>query len=266
MDMPLTILLHSSKTMRASPSVKAARPPQLQHQAREIAAHLKALSPEAIAKSMHVSAALADKTHKLIADWSDAPQKQSLAIDCFVGDIYSGLRASELSADDRDYADNTLRILSGLYGIIRPYDGICAYRLEMAYRLPDLKFANLYTYWGDAIANTLPKEGTVVNVSSVEYTKAVLPFIDKERVITPQFLTINPKTGEPAFVVVHAKIARGAFARWLITSRTTNIAEFSKFNDIGYRYDKQLSNPTEPVFVCQTFGGSGLSMRLDLQG
>jgi cytoplasmic iron level regulating protein YaaA (DUF328/UPF0246 family) len=136
----------------------------------------------------------------------------------------------------------------------------------MAYRLPDLKFANLYKYWGDAIAKTLPTAGPVVNVSSVEYTKAVLPFINKERVITPRFLTANPKTGEPAFVVVHAKIARGAFARWLITSRTTNIAGFSEFSDIGYRYDKQLSSPTEPVFVCQTFGGIGLSMRLGLQG
>ncbi|HMI09009.1 MAG TPA: YaaA family protein [Candidatus Saccharimonadales bacterium] len=263
MDMPLTILLHSSKTMRPSTQTQPLHRPLLGKQAKEIGIYLKTLSPEEIAKCMHVSSTLAGKTHKLIADWSDSPGRQSIAIDSFVGDIYSGLRASELSKSDRDYADKTLRILSGLYGVIRPYDGICSYRLEMAYRLPDPKFTNLYAYWSDAIARCLPTEGTIVNVSSVEYTKAVLPLMDSNRVITPRFLTADPKTGDPAFVVVHAKIARGAFARWLITSRTTNIAKFSEFSDIGYRYNKQLSTPSGPVFVCQTFGGIGLSMRLD---
>jgi cytoplasmic iron level regulating protein YaaA (DUF328/UPF0246 family) len=262
MDTSLTILLHSSKTMRSPTQARPLRQPLLDRQAKEIGTYLKTLSPEEIAKYMHVSSALAGKTHKLIADWSDSPDKQSIAIDSFVGDIYSGLRASELSEDDRGYADQTLRILSGLYGVIRPYDGICSYRLEMAYRLPDPKFTNLYAYWGDAIAKCLPTEGPVVNVSSIEYTKAVLPFIDSTRIITPRFLTVNPTTGDPTFVVVHTKIARGAFARWLITSRTTNIAKFSKFSDIGYTYNKQLSTPSEPVFVCQTFGGIGLSMRL----
>ena len=262
MNPPLTILLHSSKTMRLSPSKTALRSPQLINQAAALGSYLKTLSPKQIEKSMHVSPALAGKTHQLIETWSLDPKEQSLAIDSFVGDIYSGLRASELSKDDRDYADKTLGILSGLYGIIRPYDGILPYRLEMAYKLPSPKFSKLYTYWGETIAKCLPSEGPVVNVSSVEYTKAVLPFIDNERVITPRFLTIDPKTGEPVFVVVLAKIARGAFARWLITSRVANIAEFRKFSDIGYVYNEKLSSPHEPVYVCQTFGGIGLSMRL----
>jgi cytoplasmic iron level regulating protein YaaA (DUF328/UPF0246 family) len=258
----ITILLHSSKTMKHRPSDRALREPLLIEEANKIASYLKTLSSEELKKYMHISASLADKTHVLIEKWKAEPNHQSLALDSFVGDIYSGLRASELSKEDRDYADKTLKILSGLYGVVRPYDGISPYRLEMAYKFAKPPFDNLYRFWGDKIAKCLPKEGPIINVSSVEYTKAVLPFIDNFRVITPIFLTVDPKTNKPAFVVVHAKIARGAFARWLITSRITDPAKFSEFNDIGYKFDEGLSSPAEPVFVCQTFGGIGLSQRL----
>lgn len=258
----MIILLHSSKTMK-SPGLEGHnyRAPELITHSQELAAYLKTLAPNQLTKAMHVSAALATKTHATLQDWNTEPRKQSLAIDSFVGDIYSGLRASELSKADRDYADTTLRILSGLYGIIRPYDAIMPYRLEMGYRLPDAPYSNLYAFWGKLIAATLPKEGPVVNASSAEYTKAVLPFVDPTRVITPKFLTVDPKSGEPTFVVVHAKIARGAFARWLITSRVTDPADFIGFNDIGYKYDKTLSTSEGPAFVCREFLGKGLSMR-----
>jgi cytoplasmic iron level regulating protein YaaA (DUF328/UPF0246 family) len=259
----ITILLHSSKTMKHRLISQPLRRPQLLHATTELAAYIKTLSASDLKKTMHVSSALAEKTRGVMKAWDADSAHQSLAVDSFVGDIYSGLRASELSKEDRDYADQTLHILSGLYGVIRPYDGISPYRLEMAYKFDEPPFNNLYTFWGDEIAKTLPSGGPIVNVSSVEYTKAVLPFVDSSRVITPKFLTVDPKTKEPTFVVVHAKIARGAFARWLITSKITDPARFSEFNDIGYIYDKSLSTPTEPVFVCQTFGGIGLSMRLN---
>lgn len=258
----ITILLHSSKTMKHRISDKPLRRPQLLEEAVQLAAYLKTLPADTLKKAMHVSPSLAEKTHELMENWGSEPSDQSLAIDSFVGDIYSGLRASELSREDRDYADHTLKILSGLYGVIRPYDGISPYRLEMAYKFNEPPFNNLYTFWDDKIAKCLPKDGPIVNVSSVEYTKAVLPFVDESRVITPRFLTVDPKTKKPVFVVVHAKIARGAFARWLITSKITEPARFSEFRDIGYTFDKSLSTPAEPVFVCQTFGGIGLSMRL----
>lgn len=258
----ITILLHSSKTMKHRLTDKSLRQPQLLPEAEELIRYLQTLSIEELKKSMHISTPLAQKTHTLTASWDTVSTHQSLALDSFVGDIYSGLRASELSKEDRDYADKTLKILSGLYGVIRPYDGISPYRLEMAYKFSKPPYDNLYTFWGDKIAKCLSSDGPIVNVSSVEYTKAVLPFIDTSRVITPRFLTADPRTKQPAFVVVHAKIARGAFARWLITSKITDPARFSEFSDIGYRFDKSLSSPTEPVFVCQTFGGIGLSMRL----
>jgi len=259
----MIILLHSSKTMRSSDPVPSSlRTPELLDKATTLARYLKTLSAPQLARHMHLSAALAAKTHALIADWSPASQKQSVALDSFVGDIYSGLRADSLSPDDRAYADETLRILSGLYGSIRPLDGICPYRLEMGYVLPDPTYKNLYTFWGTAIAEALPDAGVIVNVSSLEYTKAVLPYVDPARVVTPKFMTIDPKTGRPVFVVVHAKIARGAFARWLIVTRATDTTDLTAFHDIGYAYDPALSSPAEPVFVCREFGGKGLSMRL----
>jgi cytoplasmic iron level regulating protein YaaA (DUF328/UPF0246 family) len=259
----MIILLHSSKTMRSSPdeSVRL-RPPRLLEKAERLDTYLKTLSPAQLEKVMGISTALAKKTHALIAAWTTEPKRQSLAIDSFLGDIYSGLQAPSFSTDDRDYADQTLYILSGLYGIIRPYDGICPYRLEMGYQLPDPAFASLYKYWGDSIASCLPKKGLIVNLAAEEYAKTITPFVDASRLIVPKFLTVSPQSGEPAFVVVHAKIARGAFARWLITSRIDDAQALSEFHDLGYRFDQKLSTAGSPVFVCQVFGGKGLSIRL----
>lgn len=254
--------------MRQSPYAgKPLRPPLLLEKAQQLAEYLKTLSPAQLAKSMSISAALAEKTHALIADWTADPAQQSLAIDSFVGDIYSGLHANDLSPDDRDYADQTLRILSGLYGIISPYDGIYPYRLEMGYRLPDPAFASLYAYWGDSIAACLPPEGLIVNLASEEYAQTVTRFVDTngpgaDRIVAPKFLTMDPKTGKPGFVVVHAKIARGAFARWLITNRIQDVSALPQFDDLGYRYFRDLSSAGSPTFVCETFGGKGLSIRL----
>jgi cytoplasmic iron level regulating protein YaaA (DUF328/UPF0246 family) len=254
------ILIHSSKTMRSNRSDSPLRMPVFLKEAEQLATYLKSLSPAAIAKAMHISPALAAKTKATIDSWQ--PQGYSAAIDSFIGDIYSGLRAQEFSGEERGYADSVLWILSGLYGFLHPNDGIAPYRLEMGYRFDDPKFSNLYTFWGTKIAKQLPRKGIIVNVSSVEYTKAILPFVGQTRVITPNFLTVNPKTGEPGFTAVHAKIARGAFARWLITTRITDPKRFNEFTDLGYSYDKKRSTLNAPVFICKEFKGIGLSIRL----
>jgi len=257
----LIILLHSSKTMRSNGGASAElQQPVFIAEAKQLNGLLRKLTDEQLEKAMHVSPALSAKTRATISEWS--PNGQTPAIDAFIGDIYSGLRAQELSRDDRDYAQRVLWILSGLYGYLRPYDGISPYRLEMGYKLPGAPFKNLYDFWGEKLAGQLPEQGTVVNASSVEYTKAVLPFVGAERVVTPNFLTVNPKTGEPSFTAVHAKIARGAFARWLITSRITAPEEFRQFNDLGYRFDAARSTKNAPAFICEQFGGIGLSIRL----
>jgi uncharacterized protein len=259
----MIILLHTSKTMRHSPGDgQPLRPPLLLDKARELARYLKTLSPNQLVQVMKISPALAEKTHALLAAWTDTPAEQSLAVDSFSGDIYSGLHANDLPPEDRDYADQSLFILSGLYGIIRPYDGIYPYRLEMGYRLPEPKFSNLYKYWGNSIASCLPAQGPIINLAADEYTRTVTRFVDPARMVSPRFLTVSPKTGKPTFVVVHAKIARGAFARWLITNRVRDVSELVKFDELGYGYDKAISTSESPAFVCETFEGKGLSIRL----
>ncbi|MDQ7904123.1 YaaA family protein [Phytohabitans sp. ZYX-F-186] len=258
----MIILMHSSKTMR--PPTSGPPPtgtPALLDRAEELVAYLRTLSPAELARFMKVSGDLADKVRDLYAEWSTKPDRQAPAAATFVGDIYSGLRVDTFTAADRAYADRHLRVLSGLYGILRPFDGISPYRLEMGYRLPPGPYANLYRFWGTAIAEQLPAKGRIVNLAANEYSRTVLPHVDAARVVTPRFLTRDPASGQAKFVVVHAKIARGAFARWLVTGRVGDGA-IREFADIGYSYDEVSSTGSEPAFVCDEFGGKGLSVRL----
>ncbi len=247
--------MHSSKTMRLpSSGTRPSGTPVLIDRAAELIGRLRALTPAHLARAMTISAELAARTRAQYDDWTAEPTAP--AAETFVGDIYSGLRVDSFGPADRRYADAHLRILSGLYGILRPFDGIQPYRLEMGYRLPDL---NLYRFWGGAIAEQLPAEGRIVNLAAAEYSRTVTRYVDADRVVTPKFLTVDGQTGQPKFVVVHAKIARGAFARWMVTTRATDLTGFA---DIGYAYDKALSSQREPVYVCERFGGKGLSVRL----
>jgi cytoplasmic iron level regulating protein YaaA (DUF328/UPF0246 family) len=249
--------------MRTRSSHTTLQLPALLAKAQQLAAELQQYTPTQLAAVMHTSPALADKTHQQFAAWSATANTATPAMDSFVGDIYSGLQASSFSEAERAYANDHLRILSGLYGILRPLDGIVPYRLEMGYRLLHEPFKNLYTFWGDTIARQLPTDEIIVNVAAVEYSKTISPYVSPDRIITPKFLTRDPKTNEPAFVVVHAKIARGAFAHWMIRHRIDDAAQLRTFSDIGYSYDTASSTPLEPVFICSDFGGKGLSMRLE---
>lgn len=257
----IRILLHSSKTMRIPAAVTPPLgTPQLIERAKELAAEYQALDTAAISQLMAVSAKKAEEVQVAFKHWDTDINKQVPAIDAFIGDIYSGLQVQSWSTDDRVYAHDRLLILSGLYGGLRACDGVMPYRLEMAYKRPS--GASLYEYWGDTVAKTIPaRTAHIINLSAVEYTKAVLPYLDLP-VITPKFLTISPKTGEPTFVTVHAKIARGAFASWLIKNRIDDVSDITNFLSLNYSYDESLSTPEQPVFVCQEFGGIGLSVRL----
>ena len=236
--------------------------PALLSQAQELIEYIQSLSTEVLASSMHLSGKKAIETWQRMKYWSVEPDVNLPAIDAFLGDIYSGLQTQSFDQSDRDYANTHLLILSGLYGGLRALDSVAPYRLEMGYRLPDERYRNLYKFWGDRIARLLPVETSlIVNLSAVEYTKVILPHVAAP-VVTPKFLTENSKTNKPTFVVVHAKIARGAFAHWLVTKRINDPARLVDFMELGYRYDAALSTPEEPVFVCREFGGLGLSVRL----
>ena len=236
--------------------------PLLLDKADKLARYLMTLSPDQIMQSMKVSTPMALRTQQLLQAWSTDPSLQRPAIDAFLGDIYSGLQVSRFSPADREYANEHLYILSGLYGILRALDDIMPYRLEMGYRLPDQPYASLYSFWGNALASVLPAEEPIINLTAVEYTKALLPYLKKRSVISPKFMTTHPDTGQPVFVTVHAKIARGAFAHWLIVNRVSDLEQLKDFTDLGYSYAESLSTATIPVFVCDHFEGIGLSVRL----
>lgn len=259
----MLILLHTSKTMHQLDSdYGTGFAPPLVKQSRQLASYLAGLSTTQLQTSMNINQKLAAEVHVTMQAWNDAMSNQRSAIFSFAGDIYSGLQVQTWSPDDLTYAQQHLRILSGLYGILRPLDGIMPYRLELGYRLPDKPYRNLYAFWGDKPAATLPKTDIIIDLAAKEYSKLVLPYTGNTRVVSPKFLTISPKTGEPTFVVVHAKIARGAFAAWLVKNRIEDASKLRKFSELGYKYDDALSTGNEPVFVCHEFGGIGLSVRL----
>jgi cytoplasmic iron level regulating protein YaaA (DUF328/UPF0246 family) len=236
--------------------------PKLLSYAQELASFMQSLSVADIQSAMKLSKSMATKTQQLLASWTTDQRSQTPAIDAFLGDIYSGLQVKIFSPADRTYANQHLYILSGLYGVLRALDSITPYRLEMGYRFTRAPYSNLYTFWGNTIAACIPIDQPIINLSADEYTKAVLPHLPNVQVIAPRFLTIDPVSKEPKFVVVHAKIARGAFARWLIQERITDLDKLKSFSDLGYSYDSKLSTPQIPVFVCEQFQGLGLSVRL----
>lgn len=260
----MIILIHTSKTMRPAETntCDTLGVPVLIDKARELSIYAKSLSVREIEKMMHISQKLTGITRELTQGWTSDALQQRAAVDSFLGDIYSGLQISHWSENDRLYANEHLRILSGLYGILKPLDGIYPYRLEMGYKLPGTAYKDLYNFWGESIARTLPKDDMVIDLSAVEYGKTVTKYIAIGRVISPRFLTISPKTGEPVFVVVHAKIARGAFASWMIRNRIDAVEHLKQFNEIGYEYSEAVSTLAVPVFVCKAFKGIGLSVRL----
>ena len=234
--------------------------PVFEAQANELTDYLQELTLEQYQKVMHISEKLAIEVEDLYLERLEQPL--TAAVETFRGDIYSGLRALEWTDADKDFAQKHLKVLSGLYGVLRPYDGIQPYRLELGYRLPEGPYKNLYSFWSDRVAEALPFDGPIINVTSDEYAKVVLPFLDPSRIITPVFLSQKEAGKEPVFVVVHAKIARGAYARWLIQRGLSTVDQLEMFNDLGYVFDAERSSPKQPVYVCQQFGGIGLSQRL----
>ncbi|WP_299651323.1 peroxide stress protein YaaA [uncultured Tateyamaria sp.] len=171
----------------------------------------------------------------------------------FAGDTYQGLDAATLSNDDVTYAQDHLRILSGLYGLLRPLDAIQPYRLEMGSRLKTRRGTSLYDYWRTDLAKTLNTQaeqvGTdmLVNCASQEYFGAVPEMALKLQLITPAFM--EDKGQGPKIVSFFAKRARGAMARHIIQNRVTDIDGVRNFNADGYVYKSDLSTDAKPVFV-----------------
>lgn len=235
--------------------------PVFNDQASQLLNFLKSLSLERIQQIMKVSKAVAAK---VIAELkTDGSYQQSPAVFSFLGDIYSGLQAQTFSLEDLAFAQKNLIILSGLYGFLKPLDLIKHYRLEPAYKLTGFSEPNLYEFWGSKIADYLPQNDFILNLSSNEYFKLIAAHLPKNlTIISPVFLSLDPKTKQPKFTAVHAKVARGAYASWAVKTKLEDPTQIKNFNLLGYIYSKELSSPGQPTFVCTEFGGKGLSLRL----
>lgn len=258
----MKILLHSSKTMKPeSTTIHELTTPQFINEAVYINQTLRSLDESQLASLMSITTTLAGKVKERIGLWDSEPKGSAAAL-TFRGDIYSGLSAGQWDRDDAAFAQDNLLIMSGLYGLLKPFDGIKPYRLEMGYKLQLPGDLRLDRFWEKQLARKLDIDDTYINLTAKEYFMVVESQLKESCVISPKFLTVNNKTGAPTFVTVHAKIARGSFANWLIKNKVNDPKNITDFNYLNYAYDQSLSMSTEPVFVCREFGGLGLSIRL----
>ena len=219
--------------------------------AEALAGVARGLSHDDLRALMSISPALAELNAKRFADFGTQPVKAAAL--AFAGDTYLGLEAHTLDDDEMAWAQNHLRILSGLYGVLRPMDAIEPYRLEMGSRLKTEKGKSLYDYWGARLAEALNDQAAavgskvLVNCASNEYFGAVDRGALAIPVITPVFKDI--KEGRPRIVSFFAKKARGAMARYVVQNRLTAATDLQGFSAGGYRYAADVSDSETMVFM-----------------
>ena len=256
----LTILSPAKKLDFESESLReAGTTPEFAAAAAEIAGVAGALTLDHIQGMMKLSDKLAVLTHGRFADFEAGGEgsRGRQAVFAFRGDAYLGLDAETLSDDDIDYAQDHLRILSGLYGMLRPRDMIQAYRLEMATKLRNPRGRDLYAYWKDDLAKAVNEavnrsfngavEPILVNLASKEYFGAIDAAALKARVITPHFKEI--KEGVPKIMSFFAKKARGMMTRFIISNRIEDPEGLKDFAEAGYAFNPVLSGDDELVFT-----------------
>ncbi len=214
---------------------------------------IRPYTPADIAALMKLSDKLSTLNVERYQEWQKEhnTSNSKQAVFTFMGDVYTGLDAYSLNAEDINYAQNHLRILSGLYGLLQPLDLIQAYRLEMGIKLKNPKGDNLYHFWKSIIADQLNQEldndELLINLASNEYFKSVDTKTLNHSVISPVFL--DEKNGQYKVISFYAKKARGLMARYLIESRSTSYNDLIAFNYSGYQYDEQQSTQNAPVFI-----------------
>jgi len=250
-------LLSPAKKLNFDPAATSldVTAPVLKKDMVELAKVAKTQSASDLKKLMHISDNLAELNAERFKAFnldgkSNSAKPAGLTFD---GDVYWGLEAKSMSDKDLAYAQDHLRILSGLYGVLRPMDAIQAYRLEMGTKLATKRGKSLYEFWGSTIAETLNSDldghddPTIVNLASNEYFKTVDKKIMTHPVITANFL--NVKDGKARALMYYAKFGRGLMARWIMQSRIDRAEGLKDFNLDGYKLDKKASSETELVFT-----------------
>ena len=215
---------------------------------------LRTFEPFEVASLMKISDKLADLNHKRYVEWRNKPaeSKTRPAALAFKGDVYQGLEAESFNDNDLKFAQRHLRILSGLYGLLRPLDVIQPYRLEMGTKLKTSKGQNLYDYWGTKLTTGLnealkeSKEGTLVNLASNEYFGAVQPKLLEGSLLNIGFK--EKRNGQLKFVSFSAKKARGLMAKFIIKERLKNPNDLKNFDLEDYKFNEKLSSELDWTF------------------
>ncbi|OOZ40388.1 hypothetical protein BOW53_07920 [Solemya pervernicosa gill symbiont] len=253
----MLIVISPAKTLdyETAPKTKTFTTPDLLDDSQLLIDRARNLSELDIAELMKVSMKLADLNFERFHDWHTpfTAENAKQALLAFKGDVYTGLDAESFKAADFKFAQKHLRILSGLYGLLRPLDLMQPYRLEMGRSLDTSRGKNLYQFWGDTITNELSKalkkqgDETLINLASNEYFKAVRPKRLEGRIITPHF---KERKGDGYKVIgVHAKKARGLMSRFIIQNRLSETEALRDFAQEDYLFNESLSNESDWVFT-----------------
>lgn len=252
----MIILLSPAKTMNFDAGDwPAPTKPHFLKEAREVATAARALSPARLKSMMSISDQLAALNHQRFVEFrgDGRANTQKPAALAFNGDVYLGLSAKTMDAADFAFAQEHVRIISGLYGLLRPLDAVEPYRLEMGSKLKTARGKTLYDFWGDAIARELEKslkahdDRAIVNLASVEYFSAVAPAALKSRVVTVNFR--EEKDGKLRALQFFAKRARGMMARFAIDNCINRADDLKTFDVEGYRFRDNGSTADEWLFA-----------------
>lgn len=252
----MLMVLSPAKTLELNPPLprmKATQPRFLRQSAQAVRA-LRKLNTDELGTTLRVSAKLAQLNAERYQNWKTpfTPENARPAVLMFKGDVYLGLKAEEFSTENLRFAQKHLRILSGLYGVLRPMDLMQAYRLEMGSAFGPGKHENLYSWWGtkvtDALNDDLPRKRNAVllNLASSEYFRVIQQDRLKARVISPVFKDYS--RGQYKVMSLFAKQSRGRMASWIIRNRITDAAQLPEYNLAGYWYNEEESTAEKPVY------------------
>jgi len=249
----MIILLSPSKTINPKPVEADVQPtqPRFVDEAEQLVGSVNTLGTK-LASVLDVSDKLAEMNRERFAEWSAQPTKEqgSMAAWTYRGETFFGLSIEEMSDEARAYAQDHVRIVTGLYGLLRPQDVIMPYRLEMKTKLNGAWGKNLYEFWGSKLSKEIEiqKPEFVLNCASVEYSKAIAKHLPKSiAVITVKFLS-HSKTGLRS-KMVFAKYSRGLMARWAVENRITDPQDLKNFDVEGYEYNAEHSDESTYAFV-----------------
>ena len=228
--------------------------PRMLDQAEALVKVCRKLSPQDLGSLMKISDKLAGLNAARFEEWQRPFTEENArpAMYAFNGDVYTGLEAASLDADAVNNAQQHLRILSGLYGVLRPLDLMQPYRLEMGTKLQTKKGKNLYEFWGESITEQLNKDldaigsSILVNLASNEYFSAVKPKALNADIVTPVFK--DEKNGQYKVISFYAKKARGMMARFIVNQKPQSVSDLKEFDAAGYSYNEDLSKGNELVF------------------